>query len=223
MSHIRTTLRTNGVTTTFPGTRPRSWGPVKQWNLRLQPPDPGPTRHRGHHAHHSLGEQTSTAAGFPLPHARSLLRGHAMGSGHPLNHRLITDHGRYTAAPCRFAATVGSGGSCRPRASTRSSPPSPDRPRAPTACPQTPSRTALIRPARRHHRLHSPPAANGPRGRARAAWSPPWSAGRPTPAPIEVGVQVPIVVDEHCVDQRPGGSDDLELRGSEPCLVDGDG
>jgi hypothetical protein len=45
MARIRTSLRENGVPTTLPGTGPHSWGPVKQWNLRLQTAGPQPPRH----------------------------------------------------------------------------------------------------------------------------------------------------------------------------------
>jgi hypothetical protein len=43
MSRRTTSLPANRVTTTFPGTRFHSWGPVKQRNLHLQPPDPSHT------------------------------------------------------------------------------------------------------------------------------------------------------------------------------------
>ncbi len=42
MSRFRTSHRANSVNTTFPGTEPHSWGPVKQRNLRLQTTGPQP-------------------------------------------------------------------------------------------------------------------------------------------------------------------------------------
>lgn len=37
---IQTLPPAKGVPTIFPGTTSDGWGPVKQWNLHLQPPDP---------------------------------------------------------------------------------------------------------------------------------------------------------------------------------------